>query len=207
MILSEQQYLRLVGIISAVIEATGARPARGCVSFAVAGSWILRQVHGLNAIPVAGAAFYRVDDRTGFTMAYGHYLQGEVISDETAFHSWVMCDEYVIDLAAPLIPENLILSGRPEKVPRRMFQRPMGEMSSSPALLMSEGDFYLEPNLPLSEKLFSAFLNDPTYLNLVEACADWYEQDCKEDTDSYHVPGQAGPQELRRHRYSLDGRW
>lgn len=206
-ILTAAEYSRMVGIISAVIEASGSNPARGCVSFAVAGSWILRQVHGKNAYPVAGAAFYRVDDRTGFTMAYGHYLQGEVISDESAFHSWIVCEGQVIDLAAPLVPDNLAHSGRPEVVPRRMLQRAHTDMAESPAHLMQEGDFYLEPNLQLSEKLFSIFLNDPTYLALAEVCADWYELSCHSDASTFEIAGKDGPRELRRHEYTIEGVW
>jgi hypothetical protein len=206
-ILTPAEYGRMVGIISSVIAASGAEPSRGCISFAVAGSWILRQVHGKNAYPVAGAAFYRVDDSTGFTMAYGHYLQGNVISNEAAFHSWIVSEGQVIDLAAPLIPDNLALSGRPEVAPRRMLQRAHDEMAASPEHLMREGDFYLEPNLPLSEKLFSIFLNDPTYLTLAEVCADWYELSCHSDAPTFEIAGKDGPRKLRRHEVDIQGSW
>lgn len=205
--LSQSDYARMAGIISAVIEATGAAPARGCVSFAVAGAWILRQVYGKLAVPVAGAAFYRVDDQTGFTMAYGHYLQGEVISEESAFHCWIVCEGQAIDLAAPLIPDNLALSGRTEVVPRRMFQRPLAEMAASPAALAFEGDFFLEPNLALSQKLLSAYLDDPSYLELARVCADWFEQPARGQADTFRIPGPHGSRELRRHDLAVDGCW
>lgn len=88
-----------------------------------------------------------------------------------------------------------------------MFQRAHAEMSATPAHLMQEGDFYLEPNLQLSEKLFSVFLNDPTYLTLAEVCADWYELSCHSAASTFEIAGKEGLRELRRHEFDIQGSW
>lgn len=206
--LTPTEYLRMSGIIAAVVDETGTKACRGCLSFAMAGSVILRQVFGKEAYPLAGAAFYRVDDNTGFTLAYGNAIDGKVSSGPDSFHSWILCDGYVIDLLAPLFPESVKDFGRTEVVPRRMFQKPAAAMSQSPYELAQEGDFYFEFNRALSTEYFSFYLDDPSYMQLVRVCVDWFKKSTLNGDVTYTVPRRDGSTGvLAPHQFILDGAW
>lgn len=207
-ILSQSDYLRMAGILAAVVEETGSAACRACVSFSVAGAVILRHVFQKEAYPVAGAAFYRLDGKNDFTLAFGNASGDQVTSNKQAFHCWIMCDGFVIDLLAPLFPESVKSFGRPEIVSSKMFQRSLLEIAPSPFDLAREGDFFIAPNRALSNELFSAYTQDPSYARLVRACVTWFEKEPGPNGDLFTVPRRHGEQGvLKPRRFVVRGSW
>lgn len=129
-------YQRMHRVIASVLNSVEAHTPRACLFFAVAGAFLIETVHKRPARPVAGAAFYMVNDITGFTLAFGRvdeaHGMGSVSSDDAAFHCWIESDGMAIDLMAPIFQESALSSGRIETIARRMFQRPAAAMSPSP---------------------------------------------------------------------------
>lgn len=175
-VLTIPEYLRLFRMIAAVLDSVEATTERACLFFAITGAFLIEHIHKRPARPVAGAAFYRVDDETGFTIAYGRLEGNEPICDLKAFHCWIECDETIIDLMAPIFHESVASAGRPERVARRMFQKSLSRMSDSPYNLMQEGDFFLHRDPRLSVELIQTFLNKPGNGDLVKVCEHWYRR-------------------------------
>lgn len=171
-------YQRMHRVIASVLNSVEANTPRACLFFAVAGSYLIETIHKRSARPVAGAAFYRVNDETGFTIAFGRLESqdgmGAVSSDDGAFHCWVESDGMAIDLMAPIFQESVHSGGRTEVVPRKMFQRPMAAMSQSPYELEREGDFFFQPEPSLGLSLLQSFMAKPANGDLVRMCEHWY---------------------------------
>jgi len=169
-------YQRMFRVIASVLNSIDAKTPNACIFFSVAGAFLIEQVHKRPARPVAGAAFYRVDDATGFTIAFGRLFDDGVASDMEAFHCWIESDGIAIDLMAPLFQESVASGGRSERVPRRMFQKPLAEASSSPYVLDKEGDFFLQRNSALEAEMMANFLRRPSGGDLVNVCLHWYRR-------------------------------
>ena len=78
----------------------------GCIMYAMIGSHILREHYRLDAIPASGAAIYCVSSELN-PIAFAKAVDGRIVPNLDGFHSWIECKEYVIDLMAPLFPENV----------------------------------------------------------------------------------------------------
>lgn len=178
--LSFADYQRLYRVIVTVLKSVDAHTAHACKFFAIAGAYILSESHGLNASPRFGSAFYRVDDNADFVMAFTDMealQQQELHSHSEAFHAWIECNGEVIDLQAPLFRENL-LALKPDsllRLPRKMFQRPLAGMASSPFELTQEGDFFLATNPSLTNEMIQHFMSKHMNKDLVMVCKHWYK--------------------------------
>lgn len=95
-------YLRIHGVIRSVLDSVDAHTAHACMFFSIAGAAILREFYKKDAIQVAGAAFFLVNERQRNVISFATLTEGRVQSSDTAFHAWVQCDGYVIDFMAPI---------------------------------------------------------------------------------------------------------
>lgn len=178
-VISFADYQRLFRVIVTVLNGAEAHTANACVFFTLAGAYILDKVYGVNSRPLCGAAFYRVDDKADFVMAFTDmeaFRNGQVASHDEAFHAWIECDGMVVDFMAPIFREN-VLSRQPDSklcIERKMFQKPKVEMADSPFNLKREGDFFLEVNPALTNELIRNFMSQAQNGDLVEVCKHWY---------------------------------
>lgn len=105
------------------------------------------------------------------------FQRDELDSHPEAFHAWIECEGVIIDLLTPLFRENL-LSLRPDskaRLPRKMFQKPMSQMISTPFKLEKEGDFHLSVNPALTNEMIMDFTSRNMNKDLAEICRHWYK--------------------------------
>jgi hypothetical protein len=205
-------YQRMHLVIASVLNSVEANTPKACLFFAVAGAFLIESTHKRPARPVVGAAFYRVNEATGFTMAFGRLESengmGVVSSDEGAFHCWIESDGMVIDLMAPLFHESVRSAGRIESVARKMFQRPTVAMSQSPYDLKKEGDFFLRPDPTLGMRLLNGFISKLSNEDLVKVCEYWYKPLPKVMQSTIQMGSDDGSiRNIRLERVGLVGAW
>ena len=169
-------YLRIHGVIRSVLDSVDPHTAHACMFFSVAGTAILREFYKKEAMQVAGAAFYLVNEQQRNVISFATLEEGQVQSSDTAFHAWVQCDGYVIDFMAPIFPETCAAAGHPFIAPRRMFQKKWVDMAPSHEHLDREGDFHLVPTPGLTIDLRQSFLKKPAGADLVNVCLHWYKR-------------------------------
>ena len=128
----------------------------------------------IKANPVAGAAAFAVHAPTGTVSTFGYLVADELESSNDAFHCWVEAEGVVLDFMAPLFRESLKTYGHNVPVPRRMFQKPLGEMSPSVRELRGEGAFHLKRNPELSLKVFTGFSERAFATDLANICLTWH---------------------------------
>lgn len=192
LVITLPDYQRLHRVIASVLDSVEANTPRACLFFAMAGAYLIEKVHRRPARPVSGAAFYRLNEQTGFTLGFGQLLDGDVLSAQDAFHCWIECDGTVIDLMAPIFHGCSVSAGRSERIPVRMFQRPLSSMSPSPYDMELEGDFFLHRNPELELELIRQFLAKPSNGDLVKVCEHWYRPNPKKMQPSMQMGSDDG---------------
>lgn len=185
-------YERTFRIIHAVLESIEARTARACLFFSIAGAAIIERFYKRRSVPVAGSAFYRVDDATNTVISLSQLHYGAPNSSQDAFHCWVQCDDFLIDFMAPIFQEALAAGGNNILCPRRMFQKERGLMVESWDALRREGDFYVEPNVDLTQQLLKAQLERAEVRDLVDVCLYWYAKPPKRIQDVIRMADDTG---------------
>lgn len=173
-------YERIFRVAYSVLQSVEARTPRACIFFSMVGAAILAKFYKKRAMLVAGAAFYRVDDTTNTVMAMGSVMDGVPSSSKAAFHCWLQCEGYAIDFMAPIFGETFALDGHAISFSARMFQKPLVKMSATPASLEREGDFYLQPNVGLTQELFNPSNRKIAEYDLVDVCLYWYRRPPKQ---------------------------
>ena len=168
-------YERIHGVTRAVLNSVDAHTSVACAFFSLAGAFLLHKHHKLDAIPMAGAAFYCLGGEPK-PQVFGFARQGDVdmVSDLQSFHCWIDCNGWVIDFMAPIFPENAQRHGIDMPVPRRMFQRPLSTMAASWSDLSRDGDFFFEPNAELTATVMAAQMGKASVRDLVNVCDYWY---------------------------------
>ena len=207
---SIDDYRRLHQVISAVLRGANpaADPAQASVLYAVVGTHLLRQVHKLEAAPVAGAALYRIGPQPQDVLSLGHADHGRISSSPNAFHCWIECDGWVIDLMAPLFPEMAARTGAGTRVPQQMFQKREDAMAKRPEDLRQAGDFHLVPDTDLTVELLGRFAQTPGNIGLVQVCKRWYRRAPQPIQGQWVLEmGEGRTVEMRLAPLALEGAW
>lgn len=166
-------YERVFRVIYSVIDDHANTP-HACIFFAIVGAAILEIKYKITATPVAGAAAFAVDGKSGIVSVFGEILDDEFVSTKDSFHCWVQSRGVAIDFMAPLFRESLKTYGHNIAVPRRMFQKPLHEMAPSIRELNGEGAFFLQPNPELTQELFTSFSRRLMNTDFANVCLAWY---------------------------------
>lgn len=201
-------YQRIFRVIHSVLDSVDANIPAASFFFSVTAAQILKKFYKKNAYPVAGAAFYLISQDGSGALSFGTLDGDKVDSNSDAFHCWVQCDGYVLDLMAPVFQELLADAGHPLSVPRQMFQKDLTRMSASPNVLIAPGDFHLEPNLALTRDLLQQFMNKPALNNLSQVCMEWYQKPPKElGTDLVMQAAEGEGTKIKLSRLQITGAW
>lgn len=202
-------YLRIFRVLKSVFDGTGINTAHPSIFFSIAGAHLVEQFYKKRCQPVAGAAFYKVDDSAGTILTFAdRQANNDSLSSTKGFHCWTFCEGYIVDFMAPLFPESLQASGAAGSCSRKMFQKSLPSMADSPLLMHSPGDFYLLPNVELTREILNEFISSVENTDAVKTCAHWYKKPPKEIMRQMSVPGREGTTtHLRLSDISLTGVW
>jgi hypothetical protein len=170
-------YQRIFRVLKSVLDGADAKTAHACIFFSVAGAFLVEQVYKKRCQPIAGAAFYRVDDQAGKVLSFvDRHANHDDLSSSKGFHCWLLCDGYIVDFMAPLFRESLQAIGLTGNCSRKMFQKPLRAMTDSPLLMCKPGDFYMLPNVELTRKTLDEFYASDEANDLLNICMHWYKK-------------------------------
>jgi hypothetical protein len=179
LIIPMPDYVRIFRVMRAVIERINADSDEASLFFTMTGAAILRHFYKKEARVLAGAAFFLVDQKSQLTLSFAKSADGEienvaVDSDRENFHCWLDCEGQIIDFQALVFPEALSRMGSDVRIPRQMFQKQKAAMSTSRESLTAAGDFYLQPNIALTNDLVRAFFASPLQMDLMRGSMKWF---------------------------------
>jgi Protein of unknown function (DUF2026) len=179
LIIPMPDYARIFRVMRAVIERINSDSDQASLFFTMTGAAILRHFYKKEARVLAGAAFFLVDQKSHSVLSFAKSAGGEsenadVDSDRENFHCWLECEGQIIDFQALAFPEALVRMGNQIRIPRQMFQRQKAAMSPSHESLKTLGDFYLQPNIALTNELVRAFFASPLQMDLMRGCMKWF---------------------------------
>jgi hypothetical protein len=172
-------YVRIFRVMRAVIERIDADSNEASLFFSMTGAAILRHFYKKEARVLAGSAFFLVDEKPRTVLSMTKTADGEldkdiIDSDRKGFHCWLECEDQIIDFQALAFPEAIVRMGNKIRIPRQMFQKQKVTMSTSHESLEAAGDFYLQPNIALTNELVRAFFASPLQMDLMRGCMKWF---------------------------------
>lgn len=170
-------YQRIFRVLKAVIDEAGADTAHACILYSVAGAALVEQIYKKRCQPVAGAAFYALDDSARTILSFcDQEERHNNLSSAKGFHCWILCEGYIIDFMAPVFRESLHAIGVKENCSRKMFQKPLESMADSRLLMRTPGDFFLLPNVELTRQILEEFHSHEANNELLKLCVQWYKK-------------------------------
>lgn len=170
-------YQRIFRVLKTVLDGADANTAHACIFFSVAGAYLVEQIYKKKCQPVAGAAFYRLDDEAESVLSYiDQNKDHDELSSWDGFHCWIVCEGYAIDFMAPIFQESMRSIGSTGRVSRKMFQKPLAAMLDSPLLMQKPGEFYMVPNVDLTREVLERFFARNDAKDLLEVCMHWYRK-------------------------------
>ncbi len=174
--LTLSDYRRAFQIMHGILLSEDATPEKACLFFAMAGAKIMSSHYKIEAIPVAGCAFFMVEEASASVLSYAELKAEGARSTSNAFHAWVQCGDWGIDFMAPLFPDAAARAGLRGRTPRHMFQRQLTEMASSHLSLQHAGDFFLAPNPELTIELVGKLRRKPANEDLENIACQWFKK-------------------------------
>lgn len=109
---------------------------------------------------------------------------------------------------APLFLKAVQRKGYLGNFPAKMFQKPLAAMAVSHRHLKRDGDFYLQPNLRLSEEIFSGAADQVYVQDVVNMCIQWYRKPPAKIPNTCHVASsRGGTEKLSLSSLVLEGAW
>lgn len=170
-------YQRIFRVLKSVFDGAGVNAAHPSIFFSVVGAHLIEQFYKKRCQPVAGAAFYKLDDGAKTILTFAdREAANDVLSSAKGFHCWTFCEGHIIDFMAPLFRESLQASGGAGNCSRKMFQKPLPSMADSPLLMQAPGDFFLLPNVELTRQILDEFMSKEENTRAVTMCAHWYKK-------------------------------
>ncbi|MCP3944552.1 MAG: DUF2026 domain-containing protein, partial [Desulfobacteraceae bacterium] len=127
----------------------------------------------IDAHPLAGLCMYHMGGDNNI-LTFGKIVDGQIISNVNAFHSWIVGEGWLFDFMAPAFSD--IPNGKEFKIQSKMIQKPISEMAISVSELKSEGDFYFETNLDVLKNRMEYLSSSLAYSDLAEICKQWYKK-------------------------------
>jgi hypothetical protein len=173
-------YQRIFRVVKTVLDGIDSDPSHSCIFFSVAGAAILRKFYKTECSPVAGAAFYVIDGENRDVLTFAKIDDGNPVSSEDAFHCWVQTKDYIIDFMAPLFVESMQAVGFTSTCSRKMFQKHKHTMALAHTELRKSGDFYMKPDIDLTNEILKRFFSRRDTTDLVEVCLQRYKKPPKE---------------------------
>jgi len=201
-------YQRIFRVLHSVFTGAGVNTAHRGLFFSVAGAHLIEQFYKKRCQPVAGAAFYKVDDGAEAISFADRAAPDDMLSSAEGFHCWTFCEGHIIDFMAPLFRESLRDSGVAASCSRKMFQKSLPSMADSPLLMQAPGDFYLLPNVELTRQILAEFISNEENKRAVSMCAHWYKKPPKDLPRQVSLQGSDGSAtRLTLSDMSLTGAW
>jgi Protein of unknown function (DUF2026) len=207
-------YVRLFRVMQAVIEKLDADSNKASLFFCMVGAALLQHFYKMEARVIAGSAFFLVDEKSRTILSITKSVDGGpslIESDRKGFHCWLECEGQIIDFQALAFPAALARMGSPIRIPCQMFQKQKATMSSSLESLNADGnvgDFYLQPNIALTNELVHAFLASLMQMDLMGVCIKWFARPPKKIAGAILVqPSEGAAYELSLRNIEAAGVW
>lgn len=187
-----KEYESIYRIVSSLAIEFGHGIGRSCQLINVNAAFILCEFFRIEARPVMGAAFIRIDDESGETLVYAGQDDGRFYSSPDAFHCWIETPWGYFDFTAPDYGNDEIGLRCRKKIARYMFQKPRAAMSDNPYCMKKSGDFHFQENAELTQSLLSALLAHPFGADFAKACIEWYGNSKKRTVPSINIMNELG---------------
>ena len=194
MLINLKDYERIYKTINAIILNEGADPKISCTFFAFYGAKILNDHYKLKATAVSGSCGYHLGSDN--VLYFGEISGDQIVSNENAFHCWVLAEGWLIDFMAPVFTDIMKGMKPGTTIPPKMMQKPIENMAVSTSDLRKEGDFHFQINRDMIEDRVKYLSSSLAYSDLAHICSKWYKKPPKKMIKEIPISDGKGMQKM-----------
>lgn len=190
--LTLRDYERIFRVIHGLLLGEDGDPSSACGYFGIIGAELLRRRHRMRAVPVFGAAAYRLPADGRDIIAFGEPTADGVTSHDQAFHCWVEVGDTLIDFQAPLFGEQVQRQRPGIPFPAKMLRRSKSAGGSFAEVAALSATHALVPNGELTREHIEDFYKLRANEDLVKIASDWYRPSPKQISGALAIGNQRG---------------
>jgi hypothetical protein len=180
------EYQRLHNVIHSLSENWENEAGRSCVFFSITGAALMHKHYHLNAKVICGSGAVRLDEKTETALSwFSHNKDGTVTTGSEAFHTWIECDGWLIDLMAPNYREALTSatlqhenserhSAAPNDVPRMMLQKLTAQTEGELDDMKKPGDCVFVPDQEVTTSVINNAFDSVQFGDIIAIAYAWH---------------------------------
>ncbi|MDI1273748.1 DUF2026 family protein [Polaromonas sp.] len=185
--LTFNQYQRLHNVIQSLALNWKNDVGRSCVFFSITGAALMHQHYSKNAKVICGSGAVMLDAKSDTVLSWFTLTEdGMLTTGPDAFHAWIECDGWLIDLMAPNYLEASIGARRtsigidpaaapPAAVPpRKMFQKPVDKTTGSIDDMRKTGDCVFVPDRDVTAGIIDRAFEGTVLMDVLNIAAQWH---------------------------------
>lgn len=183
--LTLEQYKRLYTVIQSLSDNWAKDAGRACVFFSITGAVLMNKHYQLKAKVICGSGAILIDPETGTALSWFQQNQdGTLTTGINAFHTWIECDGWLIDLMAPNYREALhgatghatdgTKNPAPTAVPRMMLQKPIAQTEGMLDDMKMAGDCVFVPDGVVTKNVIDRAFESPNLGDLLNIALVWH---------------------------------
>jgi len=185
--LTFSEYHRLHNVIHSLSENWNKNAGRSCVFFSIVGAALMHKHYALNAKVVCGSGAVMLDPKSETVISWFKQNEdGTLTIGPEAFHAWIECDGWLIDLMAPNYREAMIgatfriPAGKegekptPFVVPRMMLQKPIDRTEGALDDMSKAGDCVFVPDRDVTTSIIDRSFDRPQLGDIINIAYAWH---------------------------------
>ncbi|MFZ6645726.1 DUF2026 family protein [Undibacterium sp. TJN25] len=184
--LSFAAYQRLHNVIHSLSNNFAHGPDRSCVFFSITGAALMHKHYQLDAQVVCGGGAVMLNDKPETALSwFVKRPDGTITTGHEAFHAWISCEGWLIDLTAPNYhealegatlqnPTNEQQSVPSIKVPRMMLQKPLTETEKELDEVSKPGDCVFFPDIEVTTTVIDEAFERVQLGDIINIAYNWH---------------------------------
>jgi hypothetical protein len=179
--LTFEQYTRIYNVIQSLSMHFTENVGRECVLFSVVGAALMHAHYKKNAKVICGlgaVVVHKAEVPTAVSW-FAENESGHCVATLDAFHTWIECDEWVIDFMAPNYQEALRSSPLAAqqfvpRIPRLMLQKPIEQVVGSMGNLTRVGRTVFVGDQDVTTTIIDRAFDRPQLGDVVNIALTWH---------------------------------
>ena len=181
------EYQRLHNVIHSLALNWKNDVGRSCVFFSITGAALMHKHYNRNAKVICGSGAVMLDPKSETILHWFKRTEdGTITTGLDAFHAWIECDGWLIDLMAPNYRESMI-GVKPIAIgyeegevpqasvpPRKMLLKPVNRTEGTFDDMKKSGDCVFVPDREVTTSIIDKAFERPQFGDILNIAASWH---------------------------------
>lgn len=215
------EFQRMHNVIHSLSANWNKDQGRSCVFYSITGAALMHEHYQRDAKVICGSGAVMLDPKTETVITwFKEHEDGTLSTGHEAFHAWIECDGWLIDLTAPNYRESMIgatFSAQPASegkiptqfvAPRKMLQTPIRQTDGSLDDMRKAGDCVFVPDRDVTTFVIDRAFVRPQLEDIINIAYAWHRPLPKKMESSITITDDLGElTTIKLIRRDLVGAW